>query len=281
MDTEILVCGYSYHRKPFILKNEILDTFLFRLQVQGKSMVRINGNSLDMEPGNLLLLKPGDLYELKVDGESRSGDYFILCKGTWIQDWWESFEPQPFNRIPLDERILSLWDHLYLENHQTLIPDNQLVDYLFRSLCLSLKRTIQGTNAVHKQPPNTKFVADLIKRYIEDHFMEQFSIEDLAKNVGLSVSRASHLFKETYGITIIQSAINMRLKNAIDRMRYTPMTLEVIAESCGFGSYSYFHKAFKKRFGISPKEYRDMFDQVDHNFNEKLTRITAEQFTND
>lgn len=267
MDTEILVCGYSYHRKPFILKNRVLDTFLFRLQVQGKSVVRINGNSLELEPGNLLLLRPGDLYELKVDGGSRSGDYFILCKGTWIKHWWDSFEPELFNRIPLDERILNLWDHLYLENHQTLTSDNQLLDYLLRSLCLSLKRTIQGTSTVHKlAESNTKFLSDLIKRHIEERFMEHFSIEDVAKNVGLSVSRTSHLFKETYGMTIIQYAINMRLKNAIDRMKYTPMTLEVIAESCGFGSYSYFHKAFKKRFGISPKEYRDLFDQGNYDY---------------
>ncbi len=260
METEILVCGYSYHRKPFILKNTILDTFLFRLQVQGKSVVRINGHFFEMEPGNLLLLKPGDLYELRVDEKSKSGDYFLLCKGTWIKHWWESFEPQHCNRIPLDERILSLWDHLYLENHQTLITDEQLVGYLLRSLCLSIKRTVQGTNSVQKLPEsNTKFLAALIKRYIEDHFMENFSIEDVAKSVGLSVSRASHLFKNTYGTTIIQSAINMRLKNAIDRMKYTSMTLDVIAESCGFGSYPYFHKAFKKRFGMSPRKYRESF----------------------
>jgi AraC family transcriptional regulator of arabinose operon len=50
----------------------------------------------------------------------------------------------------------------------------------------------------------------------------------------------------------------IRLSAAIERMKYTTMTLEQIAVDCGFGTYPYFHKVFKKKYGMAPGAYRRM-----------------------
>ncbi|WP_245247400.1 helix-turn-helix domain-containing protein [Paenibacillus sp. PvP091] len=42
----------------------------------------------------------------------------------------------------------------------------------------------------------------------------------------------------------------------MERMKYTSITLEQIAESCGFGGYSYFHRVFKEHYGVSSGVYR-------------------------
>ena len=47
-----------------------------------------------------------------------------------------------------------------------------------------------------------------------------------------------------------------RFKAAAEAIKAGEKSLSDIAEQCGFGSYSYFSKAFKKHFGVSPKEYR-------------------------
>jgi AraC family transcriptional regulator, arabinose operon regulatory protein len=81
-------------------------------------------------------------------------------------------------------------------------------------------------------------------------------LEQVAMHVGLSVSRAVHLFKSVFDQSMMQHTIEVRLALARERILYSSFTLEQIAESCGYASYSYFHRMFRARFGISPKAYR-------------------------
>ncbi|WP_414694936.1 helix-turn-helix domain-containing protein [Paenibacillus sp.] len=64
------------------------------------------------------------------------------------------------------------------------------------------------------------------------------------------------MYKQFFGKSIIQYAQEVRLKVARERMLYTQTPLEVIAETSGFPSYTYFYRVFKKAFGVSPKQYR-------------------------
>jgi AraC family transcriptional regulator of arabinose operon len=54
----------------------------------------------------------------------------------------------------------------------------------------------------------------------------------------------------------MQYALQIRLSIAKERMLYSPMSLEQIAEQSGFSSYSYFHRMFRAHFGLSPKRFR-------------------------
>jgi AraC family transcriptional regulator of arabinose operon len=95
-----------------------------------------------------------------------------------------------------------------------------------------------------------------MKRFIEENATARFKIEEPASYAGLSVSRSVHLFKEHTGLTMLEYATEIRLSAALERMKYTTMPLEQIAETCGFGEYSYFHKVFKQHYGVSPGTYR-------------------------
>jgi AraC family transcriptional regulator, arabinose operon regulatory protein len=79
-------------------------------------------------------------------------------------------------------------------------------------------------------------------RYIVEHALSTFKIEDVALHAGLSVSRSIHLFKSSTHKIMFEYTHEIRLSSAIDRMTCMKMTLEHIAEECGFGSYPYFHK---------------------------------------
>ena len=51
----------------------------------------------------------------------------------------------------------------------------------------------------------------------------------------------------------------MRLSFALDQMKYTDSTLEEIAENTGFGTYTYFHRVFKRKMGEAPGAYRQKY----------------------
>jgi AraC family transcriptional regulator of arabinose operon len=139
-----------------------------------------------------------------------------------------------------------------LEKRRFGDENKELSDYLLRALCLHIQRAI----ADHISLRGSSFLATRMKSFIEEHAVHPFKVEDVAQHVGISVSRAVHLFKECFGKTIIQYAQEIRLSSSVERMVYTSMTLEQIAETTGFGSYSYFHRVFRDKYGISPKTYR-------------------------
>jgi AraC family transcriptional regulator, arabinose operon regulatory protein len=132
--------------------------------------------------------------------------------------------------------------------------NEELTGYLLRALCLTLERAINETVPTFNVP----YTVIRMLRYIEEHATSPFKIEDVARHAGLSVSRSVHLFKSSVGKTMIEYALEIRLSAAMERMKYTSLTLEQIAEECGVGSYPYFHKVFHKRYGIAPGVYRRM-----------------------
>ncbi|BBH21753.1 hypothetical protein Back11_30980 [Paenibacillus baekrokdamisoli] len=264
MYTETMDCGYSYHSQPFQTGfPEGMSNYLFRFQTEGSCEALVDGRMQRIDAGDLLLFKPGDAYVLNMtnlqsgqditDTAISSGDYYIMCRGPWLDEWWSRKDRPQRVKVVADERWLSIWQALILEKRRFLEEDLELADYLLRSLCLGLDRAIKTQSVLQGK----SFIATRMKNFIDEHAGEAFTIQMVADHVGLSVSRTVHLFKECYGMTIIQYTQNVRLSMAAERIKFSRMTLEHIAETCGFGSYSYFFRVFRQKHGISPAAYRD------------------------
>ncbi|WP_159885057.1 helix-turn-helix domain-containing protein [Paenibacillus puerhi] len=265
MTATLLTCGYSYHTERFTThyKNGS-PHYLFRLQTEGTCHVHINSRGVAIEPGHLILIKPGDTYTLLMeeqpltDGELApvaSGDYYLCCEGKWIDEWWRRADKPSVSRIDLDEKLVSLWQQLLLENLRTAgSGTSELIDYLLRALCLCLERAVTETTPKQGKP----FAAIRMKRFIEEHATRSFKVEEAAEQAGLSVSRAVHLFKECFGKSMMEYALELRLAAAVERMIYTSMTLDQIAQTCGFGGYTYFHRVFKETYGMAPGQFRGL-----------------------
>ncbi|MDQ0198000.1 AraC family transcriptional regulator [Neobacillus ginsengisoli] len=254
MTTNIFFCGYSYHINGYHSQYKSgYPIYLFRLQTEGLCEVVVKKRKMELGKGDLLLIKPGDHYELLVKEGQNSGDYHLGCDGAWIDEWWSRCEKPDVSRINLDEKLLSLWRQIMIEKRRPAsIKNEELAGYLLRALCLSLERAVNETDRSFSHP----YPVARMMRYIEEHATIAFKVEDVAQHAGLSVSRSVHLFKSSVGKTMMEYAQEIRLSVAIERMQYTTLTLEQIAEDCGFGTYPYFHKVFKKKYGKAPGVYR-------------------------
>ncbi|MFD2673382.1 helix-turn-helix domain-containing protein [Marinicrinis sediminis] len=256
---KIHLCDYSFHTEPFRqFYRDGLDTYIFRLQTEGASHVLVNGQMETILPGELLLYEPGEPYQLEAsvqneDDADVSGDYYVMCTGSWIDQWW-ALSPRPKRtKVAEDMRLKAIWYQLILEKRRMEDSDPALLAALLQSLCYMIDRAIQENSHL---PSNPSFYALKMKYFIEEHATKRMKLEDVAAHVGLSVSRTGHLFKSEYGMSVLQYAQKVRLAIAIELMKNSPMTLEHVAEISGFGSYSYFHRIFREHYGISPGRYR-------------------------
>jgi AraC family transcriptional regulator of arabinose operon len=263
METKIVLCKYSFHSKNFSLKKSGLKCYLFRLQTESKCQALVNGVITTVNPKDLLLYKPGDPYELIIGNHSNSpasGDYFVVCYGSWLDQWWNSRSRPQLLHLRNIDRLLAVWKELVLETQQVSDHNNELQNYLLRSLCLLIDRVTDES----PPPDRSSYAAIRMKNYIDEHALEPLKIKKVAEYVKLSDSRATHLFKEFYGVSMIQYAMDVRLNNAIGKLVYSNLTLEQIALSSGFSSYSYFYKVFSKRYGVSPSNYmKTIFGQAE------------------
>jgi AraC family transcriptional regulator of arabinose operon len=256
----VLGAGFSRHLRPFsINQRQGLGHFLLRLQTEGTCQALVQGRMCPISPGDLLLYRPGDAYELRIDdqenGKINSADYFVFCQGSWMDAWWERKTFPGKVNVPLDEAVLTVWGQIIAEKRKLHSESPEIADYLLRVLLLSLERLVREGGAARSDAK--AYAAYRIRAYVESHAAEPLTLEQVAGHVGLSVSRAVHLFKETFGRSIMDYAIDVRLAIARERILFSRVSLEQAAELAGFQSYSYFHRTFRARFGMSPKEYRN------------------------
>lgn len=100
---------------------------------------------------------------------------------------------------------------------------------------------------------------DLIKaiqHYIQQHYMEELTLEALADKVHLSPSYLSKLFKRETGENLSIYIQNVRIQQAKILLRTTDLKTYEVAERIGISDPVYFSRTFKKITGIKPKDFR-------------------------
>ena len=89
--------------------------------------------------------------------------------------------------------------------------------------------------------------------------MEKITIEDIANEVDLSQSHFMKYFKNTMGTSFIDYLNDYRLTMVSRLLVSSESSILDIAAESGFDNLSYFNRMFKKRFGMTPREYRKKF----------------------
>ena len=107
-----------------------------------------------------------------------------------------------------------------------------------------------------KKVTDASLYANLVE-YIENHLDEELSLERLAEEFYVSKYHIAHVFKDNIGLSIHQYITKKRLLLCEEAIR-AKMNITDVYQTYGFGDYSSFYRAFKKEYGLSPKEYRDM-----------------------
>lgn len=95
-----------------------------------------------------------------------------------------------------------------------------------------------------------------IKNYLDEHYTDKISLDDLAERFFINKFYLSKIFKETYGTTVNNYLISKRITRAKQLLRFTDMTVEEIGVAIGMGGANYFSRMFRKVEGSSPSEYR-------------------------
>ncbi len=98
---------------------------------------------------------------------------------------------------------------------------------------------------------------ELAKVFIEENYPKQITLNDVAEYVELNASYFSNLFKEEEGVNFSEYLLNIRMEHAKKLLKDPTVKVYEIGNLVGYEDAVSFGRAFKKKIGMSPKEYRN------------------------
>ncbi len=95
--------------------------------------------------------------------------------------------------------------------------------------------------------------------FLKANFQRKIALDEIAALVNISVEQFGRIFKSETGITPIDYLIRLRIERASQLLKSSSLSVKEVMASVGYNSKSHFAKHFKRRFGISPSEYKNRF----------------------
>ncbi len=269
LKAKYLYCGMVEPNPDWHARNHRHDDFFEFIGItSGKGRVRYNGRFYDITGPALFVYEPARAHEEWSDRENPWRMFYIAgsikSKGKHF-DFRTLYRSADKNLILIRssqklKNILSVLMDIYGEISKRRFGWKPMANGLFHGFIRHLLEAgglgTGDTDLSHERGERRKEITDKVKRYVDEHYHEKLSLEDLTEAVYLSPYYLSHLFKAETGYSPIQYVINRKMQIAKKLLADTDLTVSRVAKQVGYASIHYFSRLFTAVEGISPTLYR-------------------------
>ncbi len=261
-DTNVMAMAHIHNAIEIVYVNE--GSFIAML---GETEYRI-------EKGDMLLIRTGVIHRLYSDPEKESSYYIIKIAPSLIFDFAADANAAKYIlNLKLGEGKKCKWTKAELEGTmlKNIIEDiiieqsneKYCSDMAIKSGCAQLLmrilRETEGEGSSNAVSEATDEVIRLIYKAIEHiykNFQRKITALECSKAVGMSYSYFSRTFKNVTGKTFSEFLEDIRLDNAKKLLLTTDKSVAEIAFESGYNDTCYFIAEFRKKSGVTPKQFR-------------------------
>jgi AraC-like DNA-binding protein len=235
--------------------------------ISGLASYIVENGHYKLESGDVLLISPGNLHQLNVKDTSHLYERIVLWLNPRFVQKLSSEKTDllsPFsycstsgNHLIRDPELSHfLESHLnsLLSSSKGTMPGDDIESHLLiQRILLELFRYLKNNKGSLKKPEVNPTIVKTID-YIDAHLKEDLSLEALAKELYIGKYYLSHLFKKETNTTPHQYILKRRLlvsKSLIEKR----LPIREVYLKVGFADYTHFFRAFKKEYGLTPKEF--------------------------
>ncbi len=139
----------------------------------------------------------------------------------------------------------------YLPEIMSFDTTDQLRDWFIGKI------TAACHDVANKREEKSTDIIKTSKRYIEENFDKDISLDDVSRVVNISPYYFSKIFKEESGLNFIEYLTNIRIDKAKELLLNSDYSMKEICSMCGYTDPNYFSRSFKKNVGVTPTEYKE------------------------
>ncbi|UVI33183.1 helix-turn-helix transcriptional regulator [Paenibacillus spongiae] len=275
---------YRFRAADFFQGERRLLDYLILFLEEGRYILQVDGAEYEILPGEFALIQPGVLFTTRGFGscvvpnahldffynEERERSFVTTPGQTNLDSYADLLQPRlidfplvnlPVKLVPrqpgkLKDTLYRMIEAFKHNDIHSMLQVQKLATELLQ-LLLGDGEHSRSADFEHQQ-----LVAKM-NAFLSFNLSSPITVEMMAKHAGYSESHFNTLFNAHFGVTPHQYLLDLRLQKARELLDTQELKLDLIAEYCGFANASHFSKAFKRRYGMSPRYYRESRDFLD------------------
>lgn len=257
----------SYLNEVALHHHDFYELYLF---LSGNVNYTIESHNYSLLPGDLLIISPMELHRPIITPAKLPYERIVLwinsafleqfsSKETNLAKCFAQHSVQHTNLLRCDSstraEISQLMDAMIDDTASSAFGNDILsISHLLELLVLVNRQTLQEGTQSHETQDNSAPIITSVLNYINSHYRDSLSLDELAARFFISKYHLSHEFNRLVGTSVYRYVIQKRLIIAkqllIDGCLPTAAYVQ-----CGFGDYANFYRAFKSEYNISPTEF--------------------------
>lgn len=242
--------------------HDFYEVYLF---LGGEAEYWVEGRIFHLQPGDLLLINPQELHRPLLKSGAAVYERIVLwidkkylnslssevdltsCFDSTLPTHTNLLRPTSIQRSD----IISRMGDLVRECYGTDYGSRLCASGIFLQFMVELNRmALVSDNRFEEREHQSQLVSNVLT-YINEHYNEDLSLENIATRFFVSKYHLSHEFTHAVGVGVYRYIILKRLLTA-KQMLTDGMAPGEVYGKCGFGDYTAFFRAFKAEYGISP-----------------------------
>lgn len=223
--------------------------------ISGKGVLSCNGIERDMIPGHIYCINNGEVHSMVNRAVLHYYCFIVDCN-------FLAQNKLVFEDLRLETEVYSeTVSELFKEIVKDIRQPSRFGPARIRGNLISLMALLYQNHSIPCVKQNALSIQDInsaVKaavKYIDSNFHQKLTLEDIAKSSGFSKFHFARQFKQVTGMTVVSYINLIRCQHAKSLIAKGRLSIQQVAERCGYDNASYFSRVFYKNVGLLPTEY--------------------------
>lgn len=242
-------CPSGWHTKL-----NTYDHYIIHYILTGKGTYYAPSGAHPVNTHDLFLIKPSESIHYQADRLEPWTYYWVGFNGTEIPGilnlcgFSDSTLVRSYDR---DNRFQKVMERLAYPTANGISQEYELLGNLYHMFSLLIE-----THTCEPLAKSVQYLNTAIEFIQQKYSYGDLRVSDVADYVGIDRTYLYRIFYEAFQMSVQDFILDLRMKKAKNLLKHADSSIGLVAYNCGFESQSYFSTTFRKRFGISPLQYR-------------------------